>query len=102
MKYAHLCWIPHQLTNDLRQLRVAKCCELLRLLGAIDEIPQMMNPAIGTVKFMQMAFGGQHLPRAKFEALTVPIEFAILHGTCYDSSGSATLPPREDQACCLA
>jgi hypothetical protein len=34
MKNFHLRWVPHQMTDDLRQVRVAKCDELLRALEA--------------------------------------------------------------------
>jgi hypothetical protein len=30
MNSLHLHWVPHQLTDDLRQVRIAKCGELLR------------------------------------------------------------------------
>jgi hypothetical protein len=34
MKIFHLNWVSHQLTNDLRQVRIAKCGEPLRALEA--------------------------------------------------------------------
>jgi hypothetical protein len=36
MKNFHLRWVSHQLTDDLRQMRVAKCSELLRALEAMQ------------------------------------------------------------------
>jgi hypothetical protein len=36
MKIVHLRWVPHQLTDDSRQVRVAKCDELLRMLEAMQ------------------------------------------------------------------
>jgi hypothetical protein len=81
-------WVPHQLTDGLRQAKVTKCGKLLRSLEAMqrthfrhmltgnqgrfyveyqhalqwsvprDEVPQMVNPAIGTAKFMSMAIWG--------------------------------------------
>jgi hypothetical protein len=32
----HLCWVPHQLTDDLRQVKVAKCGEPLLALEAMQ------------------------------------------------------------------
>jgi hypothetical protein len=32
----HLRWVPHQLTDNLRQMRVAKCGELVRALEAVQ------------------------------------------------------------------
>jgi hypothetical protein len=37
MKNFHLCWVLHQLTDDLRQVRVAKCGEFLRALDAMQK-----------------------------------------------------------------
>jgi hypothetical protein len=37
MKNFHFRWVPHQLTGDLRQVRVAKCGELLRALDAMEQ-----------------------------------------------------------------
>jgi hypothetical protein len=36
MNNFHLRWIPHQLTDNLRQMRVAKCGDLLRALEAMQ------------------------------------------------------------------
>jgi hypothetical protein len=36
MKNFHLPWVPHQLADGLRQVRVAKCGELLRALEAVQ------------------------------------------------------------------
>jgi hypothetical protein len=36
MKNLHLLWVPYQLTDDLWQVRVAKCDELLRALEALQ------------------------------------------------------------------
>jgi hypothetical protein len=88
MNHFHLRWVPHQLTDDLRQVRVAKCGELLRALAAIqrihfrhiitgdeswfyleyqhalqwsvarDEVFQRADPAIGTAKFMLTVIWG--------------------------------------------
>jgi hypothetical protein len=88
MKIFHLRWVPHQLTDVLRQVRVAKCGELLRALEAMqrthfrhvitddenwcyleyqhasqwlvsgDEVPQRVDPAIGTTRFMITAISG--------------------------------------------
>jgi hypothetical protein len=87
-KNFHLCWVPHQLTDDLRQARVAKCGELLCALKVMqrirfrhiiigdeswfyleyhhasqwsvsrDEVPQRVGAAIGTAKFMLRAIWG--------------------------------------------
>jgi hypothetical protein len=38
MKKFHLRWVLHQLTDDLRQLRVAKCGEILLALEGIQRI----------------------------------------------------------------
>jgi hypothetical protein len=84
MKIFRLRWVPHQLTDDIRQVRVAKCGEFLRVLEAMhrtrfhhittgdeswfyleyqrasqwsvsrDEMFQRLDPAIGTAKFMLM------------------------------------------------
>jgi hypothetical protein len=35
-KNFHLRWVPHQLTDNLQQARVAKCGELLRALEAVQ------------------------------------------------------------------
>jgi hypothetical protein len=81
MKIFHLRWVPHQLKDDLWQVRAAKCYELLNVLEAMqrtifrhiitgdeswfyleyqhvsqwsifhDEVPQRVNSAIGTAKF---------------------------------------------------
>jgi hypothetical protein len=88
MKNSHLCWVPHQLTNDLRQASVAKCSELLCALEAMqrthfrhiitgdeswfyleyqqpsqwsvsrDEVSQRVDPAISTAEFMLTAIWG--------------------------------------------
>jgi hypothetical protein len=88
MKNFHLRWVPHQLTDDLRQVRAAKCSEIFRALEAMkrthfrhiirgdeswvyfeyqralpwsvsrDEVPQTVDPAIGTAKFMLTAIWG--------------------------------------------
>jgi hypothetical protein len=36
MESFHLCWVPHPLTDDLRQLGIAKSGELLRALEAVQ------------------------------------------------------------------
>jgi predicted ArsR family transcriptional regulator len=36
MKNFHLRWVPHQLTDDRRQVRITKCDELLRALEAMQ------------------------------------------------------------------
>jgi hypothetical protein len=81
MNNFHLRWVPHQLTDDLQQVRVVKCGGLLRALEVMqrtplrhiitgdwswfhleyqhpsqwsvsrDEVPQRVDPAIGTAKF---------------------------------------------------
>jgi hypothetical protein len=88
MKDFHLPWVPYQLTDDLQQVRVAKCGEFLRALEAMQrtrfrhiitgdeswfdleyqhasqwsvsrgEVPQKGDPALGTAKFMLMAIWG--------------------------------------------
>jgi hypothetical protein len=106
MKNFHLHWAPHQLTDNLRHVTTAKCGELLRALEAMqrthfrhiiagdeswfdleywhapqwsvsrDEVPQRLDPAIGTVKFMLTPIRGinsAHLrdliaPECKFDA----------------------------------
>jgi hypothetical protein len=81
-------WVPHQLTDDLWQVKVAKCGQLLRALEATSrilfryiisgdegwfhieyqhapqwsvsrgEVPQRMDMAIGTTLFMRTAIWG--------------------------------------------
>jgi hypothetical protein len=88
MKNFHLCWVPHQLTDDLKQVRVAKCGEFLHELEDMQrthfrhvvtgnestfyleyqhasqwsvsrhKVPQRTDPVIGTAKFMFMAIWG--------------------------------------------
>jgi hypothetical protein len=85
MTIFHLRWVPHPLTDDLRQVWVAKCDGLLRALEVMqqphfrhiitgdeswfyleyqyasrwsvsrDEVPQRVDPAIGTAIFMLTA-----------------------------------------------
>jgi hypothetical protein len=84
----HLRWVPHQLTDRLPQVRVAKCGELLHALEVMqrnlfcqlitgdeswfylqsqhasqrsvsrDEVPQGADPDIGTAKFILTAIWG--------------------------------------------
>jgi hypothetical protein len=88
MKIFHLRWVSDHLTDDLQQVRVAKCGELLCTLEAMqrtnfryiitgdeswfsleyqhasqwsvsrDEMPQRVDPAIGTAKFILTAIWG--------------------------------------------
>jgi hypothetical protein len=88
MKNFDLRWVPHQLADDQRQVTVAKCGELLCALEAIqrtpfrhvitgdeswfcleyqqasqwsvsrNEVPQRVDPAIGTTKFMLTTIWG--------------------------------------------
>jgi hypothetical protein len=95
IKNFHLRWVPYQLTDDLRQVRVGKCGEVLCALEAMprthfrhiitgdesssyfqyehasqwsisrDEVPQWVEPTIGTTKFMPTTIwgvNGFHLP----------------------------------------
>jgi hypothetical protein len=85
MKNFHLRWVLHQLTDDLRQVRLAKCDELLRAPEAMqrtdfrhiitgneiwfyleyqhasywsvsrDEMPHRVDAVIGTAKFILTA-----------------------------------------------
>jgi hypothetical protein len=36
IKNFHIRWVPHQLTDDLRKVRVSKCGEFLRALEAMQ------------------------------------------------------------------
>jgi hypothetical protein len=88
MNFFRLRWIPHKFTDDLWQVRVTKCGELLHVLEAMqrthfrhiitddeswfsfeyqhasqwsvsrDEVPQKVDPAIGTAMFVLTAIWG--------------------------------------------
>jgi hypothetical protein len=107
MNNFHLRWVPHQSTDDLRQVRVAKYGQLLRALEAMqrslfhpiipgndgwfyieyqhasqwsasrDEVPQRVDPIIGTAKFILTVLGRQPLPPVRLD--TVPVQIQKLH-----------------------
>jgi hypothetical protein len=37
MKIFHLRWIPHELTDNLREIRIDKCCELFPILAKLEK-----------------------------------------------------------------